>query len=197
MTRASVADKPALTRPAFADLAREHLPGLYSLARRLVADDAEDLVQECLIKACRGYDRLRDHVAARAWFNRILVNCARDRFRAQQRRPAETLVDPVDEFSLYRTIAAEDPFPYSDSVHVDFLCRFGTEDVWNVLAGIPPMYRFPLVLVHMEGMSTAEVADLLDVPLGTLLSRLHRARKRFERALWDYASANDLLKETP
>ena len=187
----------AAARPSFAAVARENLPRLYSLARRLVADDAEDLVQECLIKAAGGYDNLRDPQAAQAWLNRILANCARDRFRRQQRRPLETLVDPVDEFSLYRTVASEDPFPYSDSLHVDFLCRFGTEDVWNVLAVMAEADRMPLVLVHMEGWSTAEVADLLGVPLGTLLSRLHRARKRFERGLWDYAVANDLLKETP
>ena len=186
----------AAPRPTFAAVAREHLPRLYSLARRLVADDAEDLVQECLIKAAGGYDNLRDPQAAQAWLNRILANCARDRFRRQQRRPLETLIDPVDEFSLYRTVASEDPFPYSDSLHVDFLCRFGTEDVWNVLAVLAEADRIPLVLVHMEGWPTAEVAELLGVPLGTLLSRLHRARKRFERGLWDYAVANDLLKET-
>lgn len=185
------------TRPPFSAVARQHLPRLYSLARRLVADEAEDLVQECLIKASRAYDSLRDHQAAEAWLNRILANCARDRFRRQQRRPAETLIDPVDAFSLYRTIAAEDPFPYSDSLHVDFLCRFGTEDVWNVLATLPDADRVPLVLVHMEGWSTAEVARFLGAPLGTLLSRLHRARKRFERALWQYAVDNDLLKEAP
>ena len=184
-------------RPAFAAVAKEHLPRLYSLARRLVADDAEDLVQDCLIKASRAYPNLRDHQAAEAWLNRILANCARDRFRRQQRRPLETLIDPVEEFSLYRTIASEDPFPYSDSLHLDFLCRFGTEDVWNVLAQLPEPDRVPLVLVHMEGWSTAEVASLLEVPLGTLLSRLHRARKRFERTLWEYAVANDLLKEEP
>ena len=187
----------AVPRPTFAAVARQHLPRLYSLARRLVADDAEDLVQDCLIKASRAYDNLRDHQAAEAWLNRILANCARDRFRQQQRRPAETLIDPIDEFSLYRTIASEDPFPYSDSLHVDFLCRFGTEDVWNVLAAMPEADRAPLVLVHMEGWSTHEVAELLGMPLGTLLSRLHRARKRFERGLWHYAVANDLLKETP
>lgn len=180
----------------FAVLARDHLPRLYSLARRLVADDAEDLVQDCLIKAARAYENLRDPQAAEAWLNRILANCARDRFRHRQRRPAETLVDPVDEFSLYRTVASEDPFPYSDSLHVDFLCRFGTEDVWQVLAAMAEVDRMPLVLVHMEGWSTREVAELLDMPLGTLLSRLHRARKRFEHALWEYAVANDLLKET-
>lgn len=187
----------AQPRPSFAVLAREHLPRLYSLARRLVADDAEDLVQDCLAKAARGYDGLRDHRAVEAWLNRILANCARDRFRQRRRRPVETLVDPVDEFSLYRTIASEDPFPYSDSLHLDFLCRFGTEDVWQVLAQMADVDRIPLVLVHMEGWSTREVADLLEMPLGTLLSRLHRARKRFERALWDYAVVNDLLKETP
>jgi RNA polymerase sigma-70 factor, ECF subfamily len=185
----------APARPAFASVAREHLPRLYSLARRLVADDAEDLVQDCLIKACNGYDELRDVQAAEAWLNRILANCARDRFRRQGRRPAETPIDPIDEFSLYRTIASEDPFPYSDSLHVDFLCRFGTEDVWHVLAGMAEADRIPLVLVHMEGWSTQQAADLLDMPLGTLLSRLHRARKRFERALWQYAVDNDLLKE--
>src|SRR5687767_11983682 len=165
----------AQPRPTFAAVARAHLPRLYSLARRLVADDAEDLVQDCLIKAGRAYDGLRDHQAAESWLNRILANCARDRFRQQQRRPAETLVDPIDEFSLYRTVASEDPFPYSDSLHVDFLCWFGTEDVWNVLAAMTVADRMPLVLVHMEGWSTAEVATLLEVPLGTLLSRLHRA----------------------
>ena len=185
----------AQPRP-FPAVAREHLPRLYSLARRLVADDAEDLVQECLIKACQAYGEVRDHQAIEAWLNRILVNCARDRFRRQQRRPQETLVDPVEEFSLYRTVASEDPFPYSDSLHVDFLCRFGTEDVWSVLAAMAEADRVPLVLVHMEGWSTAEVASFLGVPVGTLLSRLHRARKRFERGLWQYAVANDLLKET-
>ncbi len=182
-------------RTEFGLLARDLLPKLYSLARRLVPDGAEDLVQEALLKAYRSFDGLRDPVAAEKWFTTILVNCAKDRFRASSRRPAETLVDPVDDFSLYRTIAAEDPFPYSDSLHVDFLCRFGTEDVWEILALMPVLYRGPIVLVHMEGIPTREVAALLGVPLGTLLSRLHRGRKLFERLLWEYAVANDLLKE--
>jgi RNA polymerase sigma-70 factor, ECF subfamily len=189
-------EKGGLT-PAFADVAREHLPGLYSLARRLVGDEAEDLVQTCLLKAFRAYDDLRDPDALRAWFTSILVNCARDRYRSQGREPATTPLDEVEEFSLYRQIADEDPFPYSDSLHVDFLCNFGPEDVWAVLRGLPPLYRFPLVLVHMEDLATKHVARMLNVPLGTLLARLHRGRKLFERALWDHAVHNDLLKEPP
>lgn len=179
---------------AFGVLAREHLPKLYSLAGRLLPEDSEELVQECLLRAFRHFGELRDEVAAERWFNAILVNCAKDRYRAAGRSP-EVPVDPVDEFSLFRTIAAADPFPYSDSLHVDFLCRFGREDVHAVLADVPQLYRVPLVLVHMEGFPTKEVAAALEVPLGTLLSRLHRGRKLFERRLWDYAVQHDLLKD--
>ncbi len=182
---------------SFGRLAREQLPRLYAIAGRLVGDDAEDAVQDCLVKGFERFHQLDDPAAASAWLTRVLVNCCHDRGRHRSRRPVEVEFTDVEEFSLYREIAFEDPFPYSDSLHLDFLCRFGTEDVWAVLADMPPLYRFPLVLVHMEGMATQEVADLLDVPLGTLLSRLHRARKRFERALWDYATANDLLREAP
>ena len=178
---------------AFGLLARDQLPRLYSLARRLLPEDPEELVQDCLLRAFRRFGELRDEVAAERWFNAILVNCAKDRYRAAGRSP-EVPIDPVDEFSLFRTIAAADPFPYSDSLHLDFLCRFGCEDVHAVLADVPELYRVPLVLVHMEGYPTKEVAAALEVPLGTLLSRLHRGRKSFERRLWDYAVQHGMLK---
>lgn len=180
----------------FSRAARAQLPRLYSLARRLVPDEAEDLVQECLLKAHRRYDGLRDPGAVRGWLTTILVNCARDRYRHAAHQPVETLVEDVEEFSLYRTVAEEDPYPYSDSLHVDFLCRFGPEDVWAVLRDMPEIYRVPLVLVHMEDMATKQAARLLGVPLGTLLAQLHRGRKLFEKSLWEYAVRNDLLKET-
>ena len=181
----------------FADVARPVLPRLYALAERLVDDDAEDLVQECLLKAYRSYAGLRDPVAAPKWFSTILVNCARDRYRRTQRLPAETPIDDADDFSLFRTVAEWDPFPYSDSLHLDFLCRFGPEDVHAVLRELPLLYRVPLVLVHMEDMATKQAARRLGVPLGTLLARLHRGRKLFERQLWDYAEESGLLEEEP
>lgn len=179
----------------FAELARSQLPRLYSLARQLVDDQAEDLVQECLLKACRSYPGIRDQQAAAAWLTRILVNCAKDRFRQRQRRLTEIPLEDVESFSLYHAIAEEDPFPYSDSLHLDFLCRFGPEDVWAVLREMPELYRVPLVLVHMNDTPTKHAARLLGVPLGTLLARLHRGRKLFERNLWDYAVRHDLLKQ--
>ena len=179
----------------FRAVAKEQLPRLYSIARRLVGSDAEDAVQDCLLKAFQRFDQIDDESAAPAWMAAILVNCCRDRGRSRARRPLEVNIDEVEEFSLYRKIASEDPFPYSDSLHLDFLHQFGAEDVREVLMGLPEKYRLPLVLVHMDGFATKEVARLLDAPIGTVLAQLHRGRKLFERRMWDYAIENHLLKE--
>ncbi len=179
----------------FRELAREQLPRLYSLARRLVADDAEDAVQDCLLKGFQRFDQLTNAAAAPAWLTSILVNGCRDRIRARARRPVEIDLVAIEEFSLYRTIAYEDPFPYSDSLHLDFLDEFGVDDVRAVLMRLPGLYRIPLVLVYMDGFLAREVARMLDVPLGTVLSRLHRGRRLFEREMWDYAHDSGLLRE--
>ncbi|MCI0632847.1 MAG: sigma-70 family RNA polymerase sigma factor [Actinobacteria bacterium] len=178
----------------FEALAREQLPGLYSLARRLVGDRAEDLVQECLMRAFRSFGSLSAPEAGHRWMQSILVNCFRDELRRQERRVGEVTVDDIEGFSLYRTIADEDPFPYSDSLHLDFLRSFGREDVHEVLMRMPQIYRAPLVLRYMQGYSTKEIARMLDAPLGTVLARLHRGRKLFERELWTYARDADLLQ---
>lgn len=179
----------------FRTLAERELPRLYALARRLVGDEAEDVVQEALLRAYRGFSRPESLDAGRDWLTSILVNCCRDLWRARGRSVEVVELGEADEFSLFRKIADEDPFPYSDSVHLDFLQQFGGEDVRAVLASLPELYRVPLVLVHMAGYHVKEVAFMLEVPLGTMLARLHRGRKLFERELWSYAERNGLLKE--
>jgi RNA polymerase sigma-70 factor (ECF subfamily) len=183
------------TKERFRVLAEEQLPRLYRIARRLVGDEAEDAVQDALLKAYRAFDRLEHPSAAPAWLASIVVNVCRDRGRARARAPAEVSIEVVGEFSLYRKIAAEDPFPYSDSLHLDFLEQFGPEDVRAVLDRLPDRYRVPLVLVYVDGFATKEVSRLLDTPLGTVLAQLHRGRKLFERQLWDYAEEKGLLVE--
>jgi RNA polymerase sigma-70 factor, ECF subfamily len=190
-------DSSSTDQESFRVLVREQLPRLYSLARRLVGDEAEDAVQDCLLKAYQRFHQLQVAAAAPAWMTSILVNCCRDRGRANARRPEEVEFDELERFSLYRKIAYEDPFPYSDSLHLDFLTEFGPEDVRAVLLQLPVLYRIPLVLVYMEGYLAKEVAGMLDAPLGTVLARLHRGRKLFERQLWDYAEENGLLREAP
>ncbi len=179
----------------FGTLAREQLPWLYSLARRLASDHAEDVVQECLLKAYKAYPKLRDHQAAPAWFRQILINCANDHHRKRMSGIDETPLEEDDSYTLFRRIMDEDPLPYSNSVHLDFLHSFHDEHIWEVLDRLDPKYRVPLVLVHMEGIPTADVSRMLGVAQNTILSWLHRGRKLFEKEMWKYAEERELLRE--
>ncbi len=182
-------------RTQLQQLARDELPGLYALAWQLAGTDAEDLVQEALLRACRNFEQLRDPKAAGRWFRVILTNVWRDRLRKEGREPDEVSMPEEEGFSLYRTLVEEDPLPYSDTLHVDFLGAFSEHDVHEVLQRLPLRYRAPLVLRYVEGFSTQEIADLLELPLGTVLSQLHRGRQRFERAMWEYSEESGLLNE--
>jgi RNA polymerase sigma-70 factor (ECF subfamily) len=181
------------TKEAFQAFAKAQLPALYSLARRLVGEEAEDIVQETLMRAYRAFAGLNDERAGGAWLKSILVNVFRDTLRRKARSVDEVSVEDLEDFSLYRRLIEADPFPYSDTLHLDFLRSFDAEDVRAVLMAVPEIYRAPLVLHHMDGFTTKEIARLLDVPIGTVLARLHRGRKRFERELWIYAERTELL----
>lgn len=183
-----------LDRPlTFAEVVTPCLPQLYGMASRLAAGEAEDLVQEALLRAYRAFWQLRHESSASPWLKAILVNTFRDRLRSAKRQPEEVSLEDVENFSLYRHIAAEDPFPYSNSLHLDFMGLFGREDVRAVLLGLPAIYRGPLVLRYVDGYATKEIATLLGLPLGTTLARLHRGRKLFERSLWKYAESEGLI----
>lgn len=192
--RTSPAEAVDSQAEVFRTLARGQLPRLYGIARRIVGEEAEDAVQDCLLKAFERFSQLHDPQAASAWLTAILVNCCHDRLRAKARHPREINFDEAERFSLYRKIAIEDPFPYSDTLHLDFLAEFGAEDVRAVLAQLPEHYRIPLVLVYMYGYLAKEAAEMTSVPLGTVLARLHRGRKLFEKQLWEYAESKHLLK---
>jgi RNA polymerase sigma-70 factor (ECF subfamily) len=184
-------------RAEFQRVARAELPGLYALARRLCREDAEDLVQECLLRAYRSFASLRDHGAVGGWLRVILANVWRDRLRKASRSPREVPFDDEEDFSLYRTLVVEDPFPYSDSLHLDFLGAFNDDDVHAVLERLPALYRAPLVLRYVEGLATKQIAEALELPLGTVLSQLHRGRKVFEREMWGYARDAGVLTAPP
>jgi len=181
------------TKESFQRLASAELAGLYSLARRLVRDGAEDLVQEALLHAYRSFGTLKADAAAGPWLKSILVNVFRDQLRRKARSVQELPVEQVEDFSLYRTLVEQDPLPYSDTLHHDYLQAFSREDVREVLMRLPEIYRAPLVLRYMDGFATKEIARMLDTPLGTVLARLHRGRKRFESEMWAYAQQTGLL----
>ena len=174
-------------RPSFGDTVLPYLDRLYGYCMRLVGDpvDAEDLLQETLLRAMRGYDNLRDHSRTKGWLFAIATNCWHDHGRTKGREVTTTSLDAiegsgtVDDFSLFDTIAVEDPFPYSDELHLDFLRLFRDEDV-QAIFGSP------------SGRSTASRSSSPSsmgsrarrrrpssmIPLGTCLSRLYRGRKQ-------------------
>jgi RNA polymerase sigma-70 factor (ECF subfamily) len=180
-------------KDAFQRLAVREIPGLYSLARRLVHEGAEDLVQETLLHGYRSFGSLKDDAAGGRWLKVIMVNIHRDRLRKLGRSIEELPVEMVEDFSLYQALVEEDPFPYSDALHLDFLHAFGKEDVREVLMLLPEIYRVCLILRYMDGFATKEIATMLRIPLGTVLARLHRGRKLFEKQMWGYAEETGLL----
>src|SRR4029453_10721446 len=150
------------TRGAFQGLASAELPALYWLARRLVRDGAEDLVQETLLLAYRSYGTLRQDAAAGPGLKGLMVKLFPDPPRPPARSGEELPVEEVEDFSLYRTLVEQDPLPYSDTLHHDYLRAFAKEDVREVLLRLPEIYRAPLVLRYMDGFATKEIARLLE-----------------------------------
>lgn len=174
-----------------------HLRAVYRLAVRLVGDvaGAEDLTQETYLRAMRAFQSLRNHQRVRPWLFQILSRLVADRHRGRIREvPIDESID-LDRFSLYDRIAEEDPFPYSNRLHDDFLGQFQDEDVRRALLSIPEVYRIPLVLVYTEDLSYQELAELLSCPIGTIMSRLHRGRRALEQALWHCAKRHGWVKE--
>jgi RNA polymerase sigma-70 factor (ECF subfamily) len=186
---------PAAQRRRFEELTLPHLRSLYAFALRLAGDGggAEDLVQETYLKALLAFPALRDPERVRPWLFQILSRLLIDRQRASGRE-IQAEPEDLDRFSLYDRIADEDPLPYSDRLHEDFLAQFRDEEVRNALAALPVPYRLPLILLYAEGLSYRELAEVLECPVGTVMSRLHRGRKILERELWQCAVKRGLVK---
>jgi RNA polymerase sigma-70 factor (ECF subfamily) len=180
----------------FEELALPHLAHLYKLAVRLTgrAQDAEDVVQETYVKALGALPTLREPGRIRPWLSQILARLVIDRHRARPRELAVGDLTELDRFSLYDLIWDEDPLPYSDSLHRDFLAQFPDADVRQALMNLPEVYRVPLVLLYVEDLSYRELAEMLGCPVGTIMSRLHRARKIMERELWQCARRRGLVR---
>ncbi|MDR7484554.1 MAG: RNA polymerase sigma factor [Armatimonadota bacterium] len=184
----------AVPEVKFEDVVRPHLAYLYALAVRLSGSraGAEDLVQDTLLRAFRGFPRLRNRERPRLWLTRVLTNAYRDRVRAfRGTDPGDLSAD--EPFDLFDKIAEEDPFPYSDRVHLDFLDLFDDAKIIEVFQRLHPPYRVALILAYVYGFKAREIAEITRKPLGTVLTWLSRGRRQMERELWDYAVRNRLL----
>ncbi|MDP9373944.1 MAG: sigma-70 family RNA polymerase sigma factor [Chloroflexota bacterium] len=165
-----------------------HLDALYRTALRLSRNpqDAEDLVQETYLNAFRALDRFEEGTNLRAWLFRILNNAFISQYRRRKRRPSSSLED-VSEFYLYDHLADGRTASGTESPEREVLERIGDERVLQALEELPVEFRQVSLLADVEGFSYREIADILGIPIGTVMSRLYRARRRLQKTLWQEA----------
>ncbi|MDQ3738390.1 MAG: sigma-70 family RNA polymerase sigma factor [Actinomycetota bacterium] len=184
-------------RSTFAEQAMPFAPQLYSAGLRMTRNpaDAEDLVQETLLRGFRSYDSFAEGTNLRAWLFRILTNAYINRYRAKQRRPQETELGEVEDLYLYRRLGNLDTVFSNRSAEDQLFEMFTDDEVKAALEDLPENFRLPVLLADVEGFAYKEIAEILDVPMGTVMSRLHRGRKRMHRALYEYAMERGILNE--
>jgi RNA polymerase sigma-70 factor (ECF subfamily) len=179
-------------RHAFAAEAMQYAPQLYSAALRMTrnAADAEDLVQETYLRAYRGFGGFEEGTNLRAWLFRILTNTFINTYRAKQRRPHETELDDVEELYMYRRLGTIGTT--TRSAEDQLFDLFTDDEVKAALEELPENFRMPVLLADVEDFSYKEIAEMLDIPIGTVMSRLHRGRKAMQKRLFEYAEARGL-----
>lgn len=164
------------------------LPNLYGAALRMTRNpqDAEDLVQETYLRAYRGFSGFREGTNLRAWVYRILTNTFINTYRRKAAQPEVTDLDGVDEFSLYRRMANDRAASSSPDPESELLSGVVDTEVTEALEALPEKFR-TTVLLDVEGFSYKEIAEMLGIPIGTVMSRLHRGRKFLQKRLYDLA----------
>ena len=181
----------------FAEDAMPLMDALYSAAMRMTrnAADAEDLVQETYLKAFNAYERFETGTNLKAWMYRILTNSYINAYRKKQRRPDESDIDDIEDLYLYRRLGGAESAVLSRSAEDELLEMFGEDEVKLALEDLPEHYRMPILLADVEGFAYKEIAEILDVPIGTVMSRLHRGRKQLQKRLYSFAEEHRLLPD--
>ncbi|MEI7992017.1 MAG: sigma-70 family RNA polymerase sigma factor [Actinomycetota bacterium] len=182
-------------RSKFAEQAMQFAPQLYSAALRLTRNqaDAEDLVQETFLKAYRGFGNFEDGSNLRAWLYRILTNNYINAYRSKQRRPDESTLADVEDLYLYRRLEHLEQALASRSAEDQLLDLFTDDEVKSALEELPDNFRLPVLLADVEGFSYKEMAEMLGLPIGTVMSRLHRGRKAMHKQLYEFAMERGLV----
>lgn len=195
MAEASPVELTADERRRFQEDALPLLDSLYGAALRMTRNpqDAEDLVQETMLRAYRAFDRFEAGTNLKAWLFRILTNAYINTYRKRQREPQKVSADEVEEFDLYRELKNHDTqFEATpESIVLDSLVD---SDIIDAIDDLPEQFRLAVILSDIEGFSYAEMAEIMDVPMGTVMSRLHRGRKALQKRLWELARDRGIVK---
>jgi RNA polymerase sigma factor (sigma-70 family) len=159
--------------PTWEDVARDHGRFLYTVAYRLTgnSDDAQDLVQEVLLKVRKGLETYRPG-SLEGWLSRITTNTFLDETRRRRRRPVDLLPDDPDRV-----------LPAGPAADVALAAEVLPDNVQQALARLPEEYRTAVVLCDVVGLSYSEIGEALDVPVGTVRSRIHRGRAQLRKVL--------------
>ena len=178
----------------FAEQAMPFMSSLYSAAVRMTrnSSDAEDLVQETYLKAYRGFGSFQEGTNLKSWLYKILTNTFINTYRSRRRRPAETDLDDVDDLYLYRRLGGAEAAVMGRSAEDVVLDHFSEPEVKTAVESLPEPFRLAVVLADVEGFSYKEIAEILDVPIGTVMSRLHRGRRALQKVLHKYAQEHRL-----
>ena len=170
------------------------LPSLYSAALRMTRNpaDAEDLVQETFLRAYRGFSGFTDGTNLKAWMYRILTNTFINAYRKKRREPQTVLEEELPDWYLYDRLGQDGSIASAESTVLDSI---PDEDVQAALDSLPEAFRMAVWLADVEGFSYKEIAEILDVPIGTVMSRLHRGRKTLEKLLWNTVKERGLVHD--
>jgi RNA polymerase sigma-70 factor, ECF subfamily len=181
----------------FAEQAMEFMAPLYSAALRMTRNpaDAEDLVQETYLKAYRGFGGFTEGTNLKAWLYRILTNTYINSYRAKKRRPDETELDESEDLYLYRRLGGLEAVTAGRSAEDELMDFFTDQEVKDAIESLPEQFRIAVLLADVEGFSYKEIAEIMDIPIGTVMSRLHRGRKALQKRLFDFASQRGLVPD--
>lgn len=195
MARRPAAELSEDDKRRFQEEALPLLDSLYGGALRMTRNpaDAEDLIQETMLRAYRSFDRFEPGTNLKAWLFRIMTNAYINTYRKKQREPQKVSQDEVEDFDLYRELKDHDP-QFSVTPETIVLDGLVDSDITDAIEDLPEQFRLAVILSDVEGFSYAEMAEIMDVPMGTVMSRLHRGRKALQKRLWGLARDRGIVK---
>lgn len=172
---------------SFEEQAMPLLDQLYGGAMRMTRNpqDAEDLIQETYLKAYKNFDSFKQGTNLKAWLYRIMTNTYINSYRKAQRRPTQSSADELTDFQLYTTSGHDSTG--LEAAEVAALKAMPDTTISEAMNDLPEDYRMVVYYSDVVGLAYKEVAEVMDIPLGTVMSRLHRGRKLLRKALKDVA----------